>query len=190
MKLLMPARVILLLLCPSGTGLHEYTSVLTVPSGGHWGGGDSRQFCHHGYADGLALKPDKFGRDDTALNGICLHCQDDSITIESLVGGTFFHLLFVRWGTWTSFQVCPGGYLISFSLRTEESQGGDDDTAAKNIQFRSSDEAVLVGDGKTWGSFGLWTNSCKICGLQIKVGPPQALQDDTALNNMRFFCCK
>ncbi|XP_068786448.1 vitelline membrane outer layer protein 1 isoform X2 [Struthio camelus] len=163
------------------TGARKYISVLTVPNGGHWSHWGSRQFCRYGYASGFELKvePSQSGRDNTALNGIRLRCQDNSI-IESLVG---------KWGTWTSFQVYPRGYLISFSLRTEKSQGGGDDTAANHIRFRCSDATVLVGDGLSWGSFGPWSNSCNICGLQTKVEPPQGLQDDTSLNNGKFFCC-
>ncbi|NWQ91652.1 VMO1 protein, partial [Burhinus bistriatus] len=127
----------------------------------------------------LQVEPSQFARDDTALNGIHLHCQDDSV-IESLVG---------EWGTWISFQVCYGGWLISFSLRTEKSQGGGDGTAANNIQFICSDATLLVGDGLSWGRFGPWRKSCNICNLWTKVEPPQGRQDDTVLKNVKF-CCK
>ncbi|KAM7130859.1 LOW QUALITY PROTEIN: vitelline membrane outer layer protein 1-like [Ciconia maguari] len=188
-KLLTPATLILLLsLCTPGTGVREYTSVLTVPNGSHWGKWRSRQFCRYGYANAFALKvePSQFGRDDTALNGIHLHCQDDSV-IESSVG---------EWGTWTSFQVYPGGYLISFSLRIEKSQGRGDDTAANlNEHLSIASELMIrsncvVDDGLPWGRFGPWSKSCNICGLQTKVEPPQWLQDDTVLNNVKFSCCK
>lgn len=96
---------------------------------------------------------------------------------------------FAMWGARTSFQICPGGYLIFFSLRTEKSQGGGDDTTANNIQFRCSDATVLVGDGLSWGRFGPWSKSCNICSFQIKAEPPQGLQNDTELNNVKF-CCK
>ncbi|KAM6419728.1 vitelline membrane outer layer protein 1-like [Pluvialis apricaria] len=174
MKLLMPATLILLLaLCTPGTGAHEHTSVLTVPGGGHWGKWGSQQFCRYGYANGFALK-----------------FLQSAVNNPSIIAGLKSLLEICntrgRWGTWTNFQVCPEGYLISFSLRTEKSQGGGDDTAANNIQSRCSDATVLVGDGLSWGRFG----PCNIRSLQTKVESPQGLQNDTALNNVKFFCCK
>ncbi|KAF1665248.1 Vitelline membrane outer layer protein 1, partial [Aptenodytes patagonicus] len=188
--LLMPATLILLLsLCTPGTGACEYTSVLTVPNGGHWGNWRSWQFCCYGYGNGFALKANSSYFPPSPVPArwsTALHLQGGS----SPEAQTFLCLLFIRWGTWTSFQVCPGGYLISFSLRTEKSQGGGDDTAANNIQFRCSDATVLVGDGLSRGRFGPWSKSCNICSLQTKVEPSQGLQDDTVLNNVKFFCCK
>ncbi|XDV37975.1 hypothetical protein PO909_007481 [Leuciscus waleckii] len=114
-----------------------YRSELTVSNGmsrGSWG---FRSMCPSGmYAAGFSLKVERpIGRgDDTALNGIRVHCVDrskessgvhDYTSIESDVG---------NWGDWTDIKWCHSGYLKSFQLRVESSQGKGDDTTANNIR--------------------------------------------------------
>ncbi|KAM6317087.1 LOW QUALITY PROTEIN: vitelline membrane outer layer protein 1 homolog [Aegotheles albertisi] len=195
MKLLMPATLIQLLsLCSLGTGTCEYTSVLTVPNGGLWGRGS--RFCCYAYANGFVLKSVEIccwsqGERQllpASLLGLgvsALHVGSETVRKHKKE-----HVTRVMWDTWTTFQVCPEGYLISFSLRAEKSQREGGDTAANNIQFRSSGETLLVGGGLLYSSFGPWSKSCNIHGLQTKLEHPQGLQDDTALNNVKFFCCK
>ncbi|KAI4887794.1 hypothetical protein NFI96_024752 [Prochilodus magdalenae] len=98
------------------------------------------------------------------------------------------------WGIWTSIEWCEFGMLTSFQLQVEPHQGRiRDDTAANNIKFRcSQDTEELIGNGTSWGEWGDWSESCEgkaICGIQTKVEEPQGLGDDTALNDVRFFCC-
>ena len=44
-----------------------------------------------------------------------------------------------------------------------------------------------------FGSFGLWSESCPVnsavCGIQARIEGPQGRGDDTALNNVKLFCC-
>ncbi|XP_016105045.1 vitelline membrane outer layer protein 1-like [Sinocyclocheilus grahami] len=173
----------------------SYRSELTVPNGGRWGSWGPREMCPTGtYTAGFSLKvEDPIQGDDTALNGIRLHCVDPSkgssnsyhsyASVQSDVGS---------WGRWTDIKWCPSGFLTAFQLRVEKSQGDGDDTAANNIMFKCSGGPLLQGDGTRWGDWGDWSNTCEgkaICGIKTQIEEPQGRGDDTALNDVRMFCC-
>ncbi|XP_073680712.1 vitelline membrane outer layer protein 1-like [Garra rufa] len=173
-----------------------YISELSVPNGGRWGSWGDREMCPIGkYAAGFSLKVEGpiGGGDDTALNGIRLHCVDYSsslthsyhiyTTVQSAEG---------RWGRWTDIRWCPSGLLTAFQLRVEQPQGNGDDTAANNIYFKCSGGSYLLGESTHWGDWGGWSHTCHgkgICGIKTWIEGPQGQGDDTALNDVRMYCC-
>uniref|UniRef100_I3N984 Vitelline membrane outer layer protein 1 homolog n=2 Tax=Marmotini TaxID=337730 RepID=I3N984_ICTTR len=158
--------------------------VIEVTNGGPWGDWALPEMCPDGYfASGFSLKVEPHQGilgDDTALNGIRLHCtrgnsELNTQVVESQSG---------KWGAWSEPLWCPsGGFLVAFSLRVEAPITPGDNTAVNNVRFRCSDGTELQGPGLDWGKFGEWSTSCLkgACGLQTKVEQPRGLRDDTAL---------
>ncbi|XP_042316935.1 vitelline membrane outer layer protein 1-like [Sceloporus undulatus] len=171
--------------CVWDTESRAYTTILSVTNGGKWGDWGKEDFCTDGYARSFAIKAQKKqgAKDDTGLNAIRLICENGQ-EIQSTVG---------QKGTWSRVYKCPEGNLMSFTLNVEPSRGKmGDDTAANNIQFSCTDGTILKGEAKEWGKYGEWSKRCPaggICGIQTKVEPEKGAGDDTALNDVQFFCC-
>ncbi|XP_078520152.1 vitelline membrane outer layer protein 1-like [Lissotriton helveticus] len=171
-------------------GRQYYTSI-SVTNGGPWGSWTWIDMCPEGsYATGYSVQLEEYvsASDDTALNGIRLFCtsQDGvAYTVESAVGD---------FGKWSRVTWCPAGYLKSFQLKVEEPQGALDDTAANTIKFRCTSGAIVEGEVGDFGQYGGWSSDCPrggICGIETKMEPyGGAFVDDTALNDVRFFCCE
>ncbi|XP_016105042.1 vitelline membrane outer layer protein 1-like isoform X1 [Sinocyclocheilus grahami] len=175
----------------------HYKSELTVPNGGRWGSWGHREMCPTGtYAAGFSLKvEDHIGyRDDTALNGIRLHCvkKNSKGSSNSYHSYASVHSDVGSWGRWTDIKWCPSGFLTAFQLRVESPKGLGDDTAANNIRFTCSGGSLLQGDGTHWGDWSAWSQTCYgkgICGIKTRIEEPQGIGDDTALNDVRMYCC-
>uniref|UniRef100_A0A8C5SLT1 Vitelline membrane outer layer protein 1 n=1 Tax=Laticauda laticaudata TaxID=8630 RepID=A0A8C5SLT1_LATLA len=163
--------------CMWNTESRKFSSVLSVPNGGSWGEWGPASFCSYGYANGFSLKVKVYFSDAPLLLNILL-----CLCIIAFFG---------RWRTWTRKRLCPGGYLVTFSMRVEPHQKILDDTAVNNIGFKCSGGANLIGFGTKWGKFGPWSDRCSIgiCGMKTRVEDAQGISDDTALNDVAFYCC-
>ncbi|KAI2644468.1 hypothetical protein H4Q32_029604 [Labeo rohita] len=167
-----------------------YISELTVSNGGTWGSWGNKEMCPDGtYAAGFSLKVEADGTsDNTALNGIRLHCLSvfhrlsnsfhDEIPVQSGVGS---------WGQWTDVKWCSSGFLRAFMMRVKPIKAGTDNTAVNNIVFQCNDGVVMKVDATDSGDWGKWSKTCEgkgICGLKTRVQGLQGSGDDTALNDV------
>jgi hypothetical protein len=157
-----------------------------------WGNWGSAEFCPmNSYAIGYDLKiePNQNKGDDTGLNSIALICSQN-IAIYSNQGA---------WGNWRGKKYCKTNKIKGFQLKSEPPQGSkSDDTAANDLKLFCSDGSELNSNtAPTWGTwdpiFYCPLNSkgqeTFICGLKTQVEPSQNKGDDTALNNVIFYCC-
>jgi Vitelline membrane outer layer protein I (VOMI) len=122
--------------------------------------------------------------DNTALNSIKLFCNQTG-AVTSSMGAS---------GTWKTAQYCPTTrFLVGFKLRSQAYQGiFTDDTAANDLQMLCSDDTLLTASGGAIaGTWGVMKNCSTgfICGIQTLVEPFVLVNDNTALNNVKFTCC-
>ncbi|PKK18152.1 vitelline membrane outer layer protein 1 homolog [Columba livia] len=152
--------------------------VITVSNGGPWGDWAWPEMCPKGfYASGVSFKveaPQGVMKDDTALNGIRLHCSRD--------------------GAATQPSRRVAGRLVGFALRVQPPHDEllSDEVAATSARFICSDGRLLEGPGSAWGQWGSWSPQCPraVGGIQTRQDPAWGLKrDDTALNDLRLFCC-
>nr|XP_006133305.1 vitelline membrane outer layer protein 1 homolog [Pelodiscus sinensis] len=171
----------------------KYYSSINVTNGGPWGSWTWIDMCpEHYHALGFSIKMEEYGgaSDDTALNGIRLFCVKNNntssavYTVESDSG---------KFGQWSGITWCPTGFLTSFQMKVEPPQGIVDDTSANGIKFRCSSGAIIEGATGSFGDYGGWSTACTrggICGILTKQDPYHGpFVDDTALNDVCFFCC-
>ncbi|CAC5418377.1 unnamed protein product [Mytilus coruscus] len=179
------------------------SSIYAVSNGDAFGAWTTLELCPAGtYAIGYDMKiePDQHGGDDTGLNSIKLICGSKDghygSTVTSGQGS---------WGSWVGATMCSYNdtqtYLSSFALQVEELLPGDrDDVAATYVKFWCRDldlnrehEIAHPPGRASLGIYGNQSEKCNqgtaICGLQTNIEAPIFFGDDTALNNVKFFCC-
>ncbi|XP_045193286.2 vitelline membrane outer layer protein 1-like [Mercenaria mercenaria] len=198
--------VFLVFVATSGTFSVSVSKTLSVTNANDWGDWGDAQYCGEDtYAVGYDMKIEEWIKgDDTALNGIKLICQSPfghtsrRGVATSSVG---------PWGGWVGEALCDNRndkqqFLTSFNLQSEQKQGKGDDTSANFIKFKCRDLAGSLpsyemsrdpGFGE-WGQYGSWSSECykgtAICGIKTRVEVPQGRGDDTALNDVIFYCCR
>lgn len=165
-----------------------------------WGKWGEQEFCPTGtfaYAFRIKVESEK-AKDDTSLNAIELFCRnprdvDHSHSLPKKKAKEFrITSAEGKWGKWQGRKECANGLLTGMRMRSEEAQGPGDDTAANDLEMQCNHSSTtLNGGGNRWGHFSNWVTCEKgwaICGLQTRV-ESDVVGDDTALNDVRMFCC-
>ncbi|OXA44353.1 Vitelline membrane outer layer protein 1 [Folsomia candida] len=162
-----------------------------VTSWGTWG---QEEFCSKGtYAYGIMVKYEEIGTtdDNTGINGFALLCKEaNGFPVHSHPSSRIG-----PWGEWIECHcpAAPFNYLTGFKLCSLPPQGDSDDVAAFGFDMECSISKVHTCIYKANVFCGNLISCPKeyprICGIRTQVEATWIIGDDTALNNVKFYCC-
>lgn len=175
----------------------EFVSWIYSPRMTKLGDSESLEICPtNSWVGGMRLKIDSSQgwRDDTALNGIQLHCvKMDWIYSGSVTSETG------SWGNYRKNKYCPRGFATGYQLRSEM-EAIDDvgvvDFKLKCTNFDGTTTYVINSEYAlpwgTWSSEQNCPSKTAVCGLSTQVESKQGneLHDVSSLNNLELACCK
>lgn len=188
---------------------HNYQACMTrradvagttlTPSAGNWGTWHPTVYCLAGqYATAFQMRVEgnQGSGDDTSLNAVKVQCRALSGGATSWVSSHNGY-----WGSWGGVASCPNSssstptnFMTAARLRVEPSQGGGDDTGANDATFKCrAGETINPGGGRAignWSNYATCPADSAVCGISTRVEGPQGSGDDTAMNGMRFDCCR
>ncbi|XP_066475666.1 vitelline membrane outer layer protein 1-like [Tiliqua scincoides] len=96
------------------------------------------------------------------------------------------------WGRWGPVQFYFGFYHRSKALVKGVAPYMSAFTLPPTFVAAANDLDVYYAIANSKGSFGQISHSCTIgyiCGIQTRVQSPQYIKDDTAINDVKMFCC-
>ncbi|VDI47391.1 Hypothetical predicted protein [Mytilus galloprovincialis] len=180
--------------------ISDHNKILSVTNGGYLGDWGNEEFCTKGhYAIDYRMKIKGLHVDRTELNAIEIICGSRS---GERCGDTASSGQ-QQWGTWTVEALCPAKtFLTAFSLQVDQINTIYDNTGANYVRFSCKyikdeyfDFGLSVSPGHArYGLYGNWSDACPansaICGVKTKMHAYQVHGDDTALNDVQFFCCE
>jgi len=138
----------------------------------------------------LSVEGHQGPEDDTAANGLQLiYCSLTNWNRQNMQ-----QIWRGSWGYWRGVKMCSyGKYIGAASVRFEDQQGSEDDTALNGLKIYCVDEnwsdgeVVMVHAG-FWGSWKPWGYKWNklVKGARVKSEDSQGDGDDTAMNGIQF----
>ncbi len=178
----------------------DRVSTITVVNG-DWGSWAScPNSCPEGsFAYGVSQRVEPWTSalfvDETAMNGVKLNCNDR--VTGAWTGNVTSHQ--GSWGRWFDVAMCPGGTnvpMVGGKVRYE-SPGHSDETTLNQLFGRCGLTGTTDLPVSSASAYGTWRaavdcpSGTAVCGITTRVESNQGVAgDDTALNGVKFECCR